>query len=160
MPSGMRKSRFKVCAALVSGREFYIDCIGKTNVETLKKRLAELTGMAWFSIRLFREGVELLNTMSLGRNARLMLVFDPGFDVENVCYACLCREHQPTRNRRHKLHYWFFNAVKTGCRPCVKVLVNELGVNKDAVTDMQNWNAVDIATYFEQPEMIDFLATL
>ena len=85
---------------------------------------------------------------------------DPDFDVDTVCSALLCKKHRPSQNRRHKLHYWFFHAVSHGCKDCTKILVQELKVNKDAVSDTNAYDFHDFAEWFKHPEMIDYVADL
>ena len=72
----------------------------------------------------------------------------------------LCQKHEPTKNRREDLNYWFFNAIKDGCEDCVKVLVQELGVDKDVTSDTQNYSAKQFAEWFHQPHMNDILDKL
>ena len=75
-------------------------------------------------------------------------------------FSDLCREHKPTKGRRGDPHYWFFNAVSQGCQPCVQKLVKEKNVEKNVKSYTQGYTAIDFAEWFEQPEMLAFLATL
>ena len=72
----------------------------------------------------------------------------------------LCPQHQPFKKRRADVNYWFFHAVKDGCQKCVKILVEELGVNSNATSETRNYTAMDFARLFNQPEMMAYLETL
>ena len=69
----------------------------------------------------------------------------------------LCRAHRPTRNRRHLLEYWFFHAVSDGCQECVRILVNEMGVDVNSTSLTNGYNAMGFARHFNQPAMARFL---
>ena len=72
----------------------------------------------------------------------------------------LCNQHTPSQHRRGQLKYWFFKAVTHGCQECVKILVQDMGVDKNETSDTQGYNAMGFAEYFEQHAMKDFLQTL
>ena len=72
----------------------------------------------------------------------------------------LCPQHQPFKKRREDLNYWFFHAVSHGCKECVKILVEEMGVDKNATSATQEYSAIDFAEYFAQPEMKAYLEKL
>ena len=75
-------------------------------------------------------------------------------------FGHLCQKHKPSKNRANRPKYWFFNAVSHGCQPCVKILVEDMGVDKDELSDTQGFSAMDFADWFKQPEMKVYLATL
>ena len=72
----------------------------------------------------------------------------------------ICMAHTPSKNRRHRLKYWLFGAVKHGCQRCVQTLVQEVGVDVTEVSDTEGYTVYDFAEYFQQSEMIDFLESL
>ena len=72
----------------------------------------------------------------------------------------LCKTHRPPKRRRGNLEYWYFNAVSEGCKSCVKILVKDMGVNKYATSETQNYNAMNFAEYYNQQEMKEYLRTL
>ena len=72
----------------------------------------------------------------------------------------LCQKHKPSQNRVGLLKYWYFNAVKHGCQECVRTLVQDMGVDKDVISNTQGYTAMHFAVYFKQPEMMEFLGTL
>ena len=74
--------------------------------------------------------------------------------------APLCIKHEPSKRRKHSLKYWYLHAVSDGCQHCVKFLVKDMGVDKDARSDTQGWSAREFADCFQQREMTDYLQTL
>ena len=71
----------------------------------------------------------------------------------------LCMRHDPGR-RRAMLKYWFFKAVCDGCPGCVRILVQDLGVDKYVTSDMQQYTAKDFADWYDQPAMKVYLDML
>ena len=72
----------------------------------------------------------------------------------------LCKIDKPSRNRQGQLKYWYFSAVGHGCKECVKLLVQDMGVDKNVTSDNHGYSAMDFAAFYEQPEMRAYLATL
>ena len=84
----------------------------------------------------------------------------PPSDPPIPCIDCLCEKHRPSKNREHKLKYWYFHAFGDGCKRCVKYLVKDMGVDKNEISDTQSYTAKEFAEFFKQQEMLGFLETL
>ena len=72
----------------------------------------------------------------------------------------LCKAHKPTKNREHLLDYWFFHACGDGCKECVKILVEEFGVDVNVASQTQGYTGMGFADYHKQHEMKRFLESL
>ena len=72
----------------------------------------------------------------------------------------LCLKHKPTRTRQGQLKYWYFNAVSHGCKGCVRILVQDMDVDKNVVSDTQGYSAMEFAVHYEQHAMSAYLDTL
>ena len=94
------------------------------------------------------------------RNNELTLVCVQAAPYPIPCIDCLCEKHRPSKNREHKLKYWYFHAVGHGCKRCVEYLVKDMGVDKNEISDTQSYTAKEFAEFFKQQEMLGFLETL
>ena len=73
----------------------------------------------------------------------------------------LCRKHRPSsKDRQVLLKYWLFKAIEHGCQNCVKIMVEEMDVDKSAVSNTNNYTAIEFAVWFSQPEMQEYLEEL
>ena len=73
----------------------------------------------------------------------------------------LCKKHKPkSKNRQGDPKYWFFNAVKHGCKKCVAFCVDSHGIALDVVSDTNKYTAKDFAHHYEDTDMLDFLQSL
>ena len=72
----------------------------------------------------------------------------------------LCWKHRPSKNRQSDPKYWLFKAIEHGCQDCVKIMVEEMDVDKSAVSNTYKYTAMEYAVWANQPEMQDYLEEL
>ena len=83
------------------------------------------------------------------------------FEIDFEGGRHLCKKHKPkSKSRRHDPKYWFFNAVTDGCQRCVACCVYRHNIDKDVVSDNNQFTAQDFARYNENADMLRFLQML
>jgi hypothetical protein len=83
------------------------------------------------------------------------------FEIDFEGGRHLCKKHKPkSKSRRHDPKYWFFNAVTDGCQRCVACCVYRHNIDKDVVSDNNQFTAQDYARYNENADMLRFLQML
>ena len=68
----------------------------------------------------------------------------------------LCKKHRPNNSGRKVFAtYWFLNACRDGCLPCVRILVEECGVQKDVRSESGKFNGHAFVKYSAETGVID-----
>ena len=73
----------------------------------------------------------------------------------------LCKAHKPNNlQRSNDPKYWFYEAVKHGCKTCVKFCVDRHGIDKSVASDNNGYTAICFASYSGDNDMLEFLKSL
>ena len=129
------------------------------NISSVKRVLETETGVSMHNLKLYFEGEELEDTVSIGkfmegREASFLSMIVVGQ------YWWLCQKHKPVKSRQDQLKCWLFKAASQGCQECVQILVKDMGVDKNATSDNHGYTAMDFAQFEQQVAMMAFLETL